>query len=135
MRQILLAFGMIMIVLVPFSAHADSAKHIYAVAFHADWCGSCKILDPNMIKARGQADLDNQNVLFVNLDLTNATTRHQSYLMASALGIGDFYKTNAGKTGFVLLVDSKTSDVLGKITKDMDAKQIATTIKQNLSDS
>ena len=111
---------------------SNSKAALYAVSFHADWCGSCKILEPNVIKARGKADLDNQNVLFVKLDLTNATKRHQSELMAGALGIGDFFAKNNGKTGFVLLVDSASGKVVGKLTKDMDAGQIAKTIKKNL---
>lgn len=135
MKNFILTLSLIVLAFVPFAANADKhdQTNLYAVAFHADWCGSCKILGPNITKARGKADLDNQNVLFVTLDLTNATTRNQSKLMAHALGLGEFYKTNAGKTGFVLLVNSKTGEILGKLTKDMDSGKITQMITDKVS--
>lgn len=118
----------------PALAKDDTVLH--AVAFHADWCGSCKIVGPNLVKARGKAGLDEKNVLFVKLDLTNPTTRHQSSLLASAIGLGEYYKENAGKTGYVLLVksddDGDDSEIVGKLTKDMDANAMIAKITENL---
>lgn len=128
-----LAFALIAVLPVQSQAETAMAKPaLYAVAFHADWCGSCKVLEPQVIKARGKSDLDNQNVLFVTLDLTDKTTRHQSGLMADALGIGDFYKENNGKTGFVLLVNSATGEMLGKLSKEMDSNQISSMIQEKI---
>ena len=136
MKKLLLSLSLMLIAIFPAHVNAESAEMnktaLYAVAFHADWCGSCKVLEPNVTKARGKADLDNKDVLFVKLDLTNATTRNQSALMANALGISDFYEENDGKTGFVLLVNSKTGETLGKLTKDMDSGQITSMIKEKL---
>ena len=133
MKKLLLMLGLIATFIMPVSANAETKtmNSLYAVAFHADWCGSCKILGPNVVKARGKADLDNKNILFVKLDLTSATTRNQSALMAQALGISDFYKSNSGKTGFVLLVNSENGEILEKVTKDMDSGQIISTIEEN----
>jgi thiol-disulfide isomerase/thioredoxin len=124
----LIAFAM------PLQAGAmDGVKPaVYAVAFHADWCGSCKVLAPHVEKARAKADLDNMDVLFVKLDLTDSTTRHQSGLLASALGMGDYYAANDGKTGFMLLVDPATGKEVGKINKDMDASQITALIEKTI---
>lgn len=135
MKKILLMLGLVATFILPTSVNAEtkSANSLYAVAFHADWCGSCQTLGANVVKARGKADLDNKDVLFVKLDLTNAATRHQSSLMASALGLGEFYKTNAGKTGFVLLVNAKNGEVVGKLTKDHDAGAIVTTINEKIA--
>ncbi len=44
---------------------SEKNSGVYAITFHADWCGSCKKLEPMMTKARGKADLDNQTILFV----------------------------------------------------------------------
>ena len=137
MKKFLAILTMLFVSFMPIhQAQAEHAGHahttVYAVAFHADWCGSCKLIKPNMVKARGKAGLDNKDVLFVTLDLTNDTTRHQSKLLAGALGLGDFYETNAGKTGFVLLVDGKSGKHLGKITKDMDAGVIITEISKHI---
>jgi len=127
-----LAFVVLTFVPALTSAKADGPI-LYAITFHADWCGSCAVLNPEVIKARGKSDLDNQNVLFITLDLTDKTTRHQAGLMAAALGIGDFYTENDGKTGFVLLVNSATREQLGTLTKAMDATQITATINEQIA--
>jgi len=134
MQKAFLTLAFLVLTFVPTltTAKADSPT-LYAVTFHADWCGSCAVLNPEMIKARGKSDLDNQNVLFITLDLTDETTSHQAGLMASALGIGDFYAKNAGKTGFVLLVNAATGEELGRLTKAMDADQIASTINEKIA--
>ena len=134
MTKITFFLTALMLAILPALSQADThdKASLYAVHFHADWCGSCKILEPNVEKARGKADLDNKNVLFAKLDLTDGTTRHQSRLMANALGIGEFYKENNGKTGFVLLVNSKTGETVGKLTKDMDANQITAMIEEKI---
>jgi len=115
-------------------AHAASQKpEVIGVLFYADWCGSCKVLDPAIEKARGKSDLDNNPILFVRLDLTNATTRHQSELMAQTLGMGDFYEKNAGKTGFMLLVDADTKEVISTLTKAVDANEISDKVNAAIS--
>ena len=133
MRNFIFTVILSFFVIVPHSnSLAEEVKTLYAISFHADWCGSCKILGPKVIKARGKSDLDNKNVLFVKLDLTDGTKRHQSGLMANALGIGEFYKQNAGKTGFILLVNSSNGETVGKLTKDMDSNAIADKIESSI---
>lgn len=119
-------------VALPFQVNAGAAPKLMAVQFHADWCGSCAKIEPQLNKARGKADLDNQDVLFVKLDLTNGTTRNQSALLASAIGLGEFYKENNGKTGFVLLVNGSTGEHVGKITKEHDSGKIIDLIESKL---
>ncbi len=98
---------------------------VLAVLFYADWCGSCKILDPEVAKARSEADLDNQPVVFVRLDLTDETTRYQAGLLASSLGLEEVYTDYGSATGFMLLVDADSKDVLATLKKSMDADAIA----------
>ncbi len=131
MRYVLPLFILFAVAL-PFQVNAGTAPKLMAVSFHADWCGSCNKIAPQLQKARGKADLDNKDILFVKLDLTNGTTRNQSALLASAIGLGDFYKENNGKTGFVLLVDSATGEHVGKITKEHDSAKIIELINSKL---
>jgi thiol:disulfide interchange protein len=109
-----------------------TAPKVIAALFYADWCGSCQILDPNVKKARGKAGLDSTDVLFITFDLTNEKTRHQSVLLANALGMGDYFAQNEGKTGYLVLFNAESKELVKKIKKDMDAGQIADAIKTNI---
>ena len=137
MKNFKAALISILIVFTSLSSQASKANledpEIYSILFYADWCGSCKVLDPAIVKARGKSDLDNESVLFVRLDLSDATKRHQSSLIAHALGLGKFYKDNGGATGFMLLVDAETKEVISTVTKKSDAKAITSQIKSAIS--
>lgn len=112
------------------SAFSEAAKpELLVVKFHADWCDSCRVLGPTIDKARGKAGLDDMPVLFVTLDLTDATKRNQASLLASSIGLGSYFEKNAGKTGFAILVDADSGKVKGKLTKDMDANAMIKSIK------
>jgi len=132
MRFLLLPLSLFAMAIIPTAVHAGvKTPTLHAVMFYADWCGSCKALDPTVEKARAKFNLDSKNVLFTTLDLTDALTRNQSALKASTVGLGDFYAENKGKTGFMLLVDAEGNQV-GKITKEHGAGDIAKMIKENL---
>lgn len=116
------------------AAVADTHEpEVMGVLFYADWCGSCQILDPVIAKARGKANLDNESILFVTLDLTNETTRHQSAFMAHTLGISDFYEDNDGGTGFMALIDADNGKVISRLNKTMDAATMANHINMAIA--
>ncbi len=134
-----LAFLLISIALItaPFISFGEQSKAgnkpaVYGVLMYADWCGSCKALDPKIAQARKEAGLDQQDILFVRWDLTNETTQHQAEMMAAVLGLGQAYEANAGKTGFMLLFNADTGEKLARITTKYDAKEIATIIQENI---
>ncbi len=106
---------------------------IYAVMMHADWCGTCKALGPKITQAREKDKLDSKNLLFVKLDLTDETTTHQAAMMAAALGISELYESNAGKTGFMLLINAETGEKIARITNNLDAKSISEHITEAIN--
>jgi len=111
------------------SVYADgheAAPEVIAVKFHGDWCGSCKKMGPVSTDLGNK--LDGMPVLFVELDLTNNTTKHQAKLLASALSLGTVYEGNPG-TGFILLVDADSKKVVKKLTADMTLKQMQAAIQ------
>lgn len=110
-----------------------SQAQTYAVMFYADWCGSCKTLDPVMKQARVDGNLDQQNVLFVKLDLTDTTSTNQAKLLADALGISTIYAENEGKTGYVVLVDAQSQKPLAMITKTMKSEEVISLIEKYTS--
>ncbi len=111
------------------ASSTPAAPEILAVKFHADWCGSCKRMGTLFEDLRNK--YDGKPVLFVELDLTNGTTRNQAEFLASALGFGDVYAANQG-TGFVLLLDGASRKQLAKLTADQDIKAMGAEIVNQL---
>lgn len=106
-----------------------------AVLVYADWCGSCKILDPAVKKVQSMGAIP--GVDFVVLDYTDKDAEN-FYLQAQVAGVEQAVKTYLDgtiKTGQLLLVDIDDQIVLQAVKKDMDAAQIATSIKEALAAS
>ena len=113
-----------------FAPHLQAADvptpKLIAVKHHGDWCGSCKKMGTTFTDLRNK--FDGQPILFVTLDLTNVSTRNQSELLASALGLKTVYQNNPG-TGFILLINPQTQKVVKKLTADQDLKMMSAEIK------
>lgn len=104
------------------NASETPSPKLIAVKHHGDWCGSCKKMGSVFTDLRNK--FDGQPILFVELDLTNVSTRNQAELLASALGLKSIYNENPG-TGFILLIDPKTHKVVQKLTADQNLKVMA----------
>jgi thiol-disulfide isomerase/thioredoxin len=109
---------------------AEVSPKLYAVTFHADWCGSCKALAPVIKDVRENAN--SQDVLFVKLDLTDADMIHQSKLMASSTGLWSVLKANGSKTGSMALIKADTGAEVARFMRDATADQITTAIAEHL---
>lgn len=103
---------------------------VYVAAFHADWCGSCKELGPKLMSAVGGFKATQMQL--VKLDLTDDKTSATSMETAKAHQWGDIYSQYAPKTGFALIIDAKTNEVLSKITKDMSTDDIKAEVQKNI---
>lgn len=109
-------------------ASSAAGPKVIAIKFHADWCGSCKAMGP--VFEEMQAKYDQQPVLYVRLDLTREAGRRQAQYMAHALGMGDdIWSEYGGKTGFVLLVDGTTGEVIEKLTPDQNLKAMGAALQ------
>lgn len=95
---------------------------LLAVMFHADWCATCKALEPKIDQVK--RDFQGQPVLFTRFDLTDEFTTDQSARYAALLGLENIYRENANKTGFMLLINWPSKKVLGKITKEKSPEEI-----------
>ena len=96
-----------------------------AVLYKADWCGSCKVLDPKVQEAKKLLGNKLGKIKMVDLDLTNDATKAASAKVAESLGIKKLYDANAGKTGQLVIIDTKGQTILSKINKTYTAQQIA----------
>ncbi|HBQ59180.1 MAG TPA: hypothetical protein DD671_06035 [Balneolaceae bacterium] len=110
--------------------NSDEDPQVIAMYMYADWCGACQAIKPIMEEAK--PEFEGQPVLFVKMDMTNDFTAHQSKLMAARLGLSEIFEKNEGMTGFVLLLDANTNEVLDKITTDDDKQGIITKITNAL---
>jgi len=98
------------------AAESPAQPERIAALFYADWCGSCKVLDPKVKEARAELAEDTKT-LFVTFDLTDEATRAQSAMLAEALGLDTVYEAHAPKTGYLLVLDAAHKSVLHKVTK------------------
>ena len=112
--------------------HAFEKPAYYAVKFHSDYCGSCKIMAPEIKGAFNEGGLNKEDVLYVELDFTDKGTIHQTKLKAAALGIDGYLKKAGSKTGYMVLINPATQEELARFTKENKADDIAATIKEKI---
>ncbi|MEW6213288.1 MAG: thioredoxin family protein [Acidobacteriota bacterium] len=103
---------------------------LLAVLFYADWCNSCKILEPKLNQVK--REFQDKSVLFTRFDLTDDFTKDQSAHFAALIGLENFYRESEGKTGFMLLIDGQSKKLLGKITKEKSPDEIRTMLTHAL---
>jgi thiol-disulfide isomerase/thioredoxin len=104
-----------------------AAPAVIAVKFYADWCGSCKVITPVFHEL--QAKFDTQPVLYIVLDHTREFNRQQSKYLATSLGLDKIWAKNGGKTGFILLINGKTQEIITTLTKKHDLKQMGAALQ------
>jgi len=100
-----------------------------AVLIYADWCGSCKVLDPKIKKIQAMGPVPGLD--FVTLDYT-AKDADAFYARAEAAGIGTAIRAHMNgtiKTGQLVLIDLDDEKVVGKVTKTMNPADIVTALK------
>ncbi len=113
----------------PSAAPISEAK-LGAVLVYADWCGSCKILDPKIEAVKSAHDF--KNTAFVTLDYTdkNSDAFFRSADKAGVTKAVQDYLGDKIKTGQLLLVDMDDQKVIGVIKKDMSNADIVATISK-----
>jgi thiol-disulfide isomerase/thioredoxin len=107
------------------------AAKLWAVYFHADWCGSCRALQANLELVRDK--LAALPVLNIKLDLTDDTTKQQARWLAEALGLQAVFEEHGQKTGFILLVQPEGKTVREKITKQLKSEEILAAYQKQLN--
>lgn len=111
------------------TASAEKTNKLYALTFHADYCGACKKLKPNVTEL--QTRMEGQPIEWVKFDFTSAESKAKSKELAAELGVSELYKENQA-TGFVLLVDAGTKEKVGKLTSKQSSEEMYQTLKSNL---
>lgn len=97
---------------------------IVGVLMYADWCSSCKVLEPKLNQVK--PGFQGKPILFTRFDLTNDFTKDQSARYAALLGLEKLYKDNADKTGYMALIEWPSRRNVGMITMDKSPEEIKT---------
>lgn len=103
---------------------------VVAVTFSSAWCSSCKILAPRL--ADVIPDFAGKPVKFVELDFTFGE-RPEIADRAEAEGLGDLYPRFKGATGFTLLVDRETGEIIDSLTINHSKAAMRAAIAQSLA--
>ncbi len=98
---------------------------VLAVMSYADWCGSCKALDPKVKAVQAANTFD--GVEFAKIDYTSRSAE-AFFADAETLGVADTMRATFGdkiKTGRLYLIDLDTGEVIATVDKSMDEAAIA----------
>ncbi|MEO1150524.1 MAG: thioredoxin domain-containing protein [Pseudomonadota bacterium] len=109
----------------PASAQTD----LVAVTFASAWCGPCKILQPRLAAVR--PDFADRPVRFVTLDFTMGESAGYADL-AQTEGFTQAYRRYEGATGFTVLVNRHTGDVVDVLTADHSRDTMRTALNKAL---
>jgi thiol-disulfide isomerase/thioredoxin len=111
------------------SHEVKAIDEIAAVLVFAEWCPSCKVLDPKVEAVRGSEDWT--GVSFILLDFTDRNAG-QFFDTAEQAGIGPAIRTvmrHGIQTGQLILINLETQEAVGQISKDASVSEIARQIK------
>ena len=108
------------------SKAAIEDARVAAVLLRADWCSSCKIMEPKLDVVKAQGPID--GLAYVTLDYTDRD-KTALYVSADDLGVGAAiysYLEGDVTTGIVLLVDLATNEVVGDLRKSLTEVELRT---------
>ena len=108
---------------------ATEDSRLVAVLSYADWCSSCKILEPKVetVQASGAVE----GVSFLTLDYTDRDVE-AIFAAADAAGVGEAVRAHFAQsvtTGIMLLVDRDDKKVVSVVKKEMTNDEIAAAIQ------
>lgn len=106
-----------------------AAPQVKAVLMYAEWCGSCKILDPKLkaVQAKGAI----AGVDYVVLDFTDKNA-DALFAKADQKGVGPAIRARFAdqvKTGLLLLVDVQSGRIVNEVSKAMTEEEIEAALK------
>ena len=108
----------------------EGEPEVVAATFSSAWCSSCKILEPRL--ADVIPDFKDKPVKFVKLDFTLGQ-RDEIEEQAAAEGLEDIYPRFKGATGFTLLVDNETGEIIDMLTIGHSKPAMRAAIAQSIA--
>lgn len=103
---------------------------IVAATFTSAWCSSCKVLEPKLAKVA--PSFAGKPVAFVDLDFTFGP-REELKDKAASFGLGELYERNKGATGFTVLVDYDTGEIIDTLTMNFSEDAMRSAIARAIA--
>jgi len=121
MKSVLAA---LVVLLWPTACFAEDEARLAAVLSYADWCASCRVLDPKIEEARAETRFE--GVRFVTLDYTDR--QPDAYFdQADAAEVGAAVRVHFSdriRTGMLLLIDLDDGQVVGEVRRDASVQDL-----------
>ena len=115
-RSLALSFLALVALAVPALAETPAEPNALVVKIHADWCSTCKVLEPTWTELESDP-----RARFVILDVTDDATKSQARATAEDLGIASFFDAYQGKTGTIAILASDSGEVVAVHKGERDA--------------
>lgn len=109
---------------------AAGAPRVIAASFTSAWCSSCRILEPRLAEA--MPAFRDAAIEFVEFDFTFGETEELG-ARAAAHGLARLYEANKGATGFTVLVDARTGEIIDTLTMNFSVADIRGALKRALA--
>ncbi len=114
------------------SAVYEGTPEIIAASFVSAWCASCKILEPRLAKV--MPAFAEAPVKFEAFDFTFGATPELAERAAQD-GYATVYARYAGATGFTLLIDRESGEILDRLTMSDTEQSIQSRIEAALREA
>lgn len=99
----------------------------YVVQIHAEWCGTCKAIEPTWQALQSEVG---DRATFVTLDVTDRSAFDASKARAEELGIHDFFLDYRRQTGTVAVIDCETREPVSILRAEHDLAKYREAIAQ-----
>ncbi len=109
---------------------ATGAPRVIAASFTSAWCSSCRILEPRLAEA--MPAFKSAAIEFVEFDFTFGETEALA-ARAAEQGLTRLYDANKGATGFTVLVDARSGEIIDTLTMHFSVADIKGALKRALA--
>lgn len=109
---------------------SDAPPEVIAATFSSAWCASCKVLKPKL--AAVIPDFADKPVKFLDLNFTFGDNGGQAKKAADN-NFSALYDRFKGATGFTLLIDADTGELIDILTRDHSKAAMRAAIARSLA--
>jgi len=108
----------------------EEQPRLVAATFRSSWCGACRVIEPRIEDV--QEEYEDAAIDFLRFDFTLGR-RGGLRERAEAEGISELFDQLEGRTGFMVLMDRETGDVIEIVTMRYSRENIREALDRGLA--